>query len=120
MKEKELASLTSRSTRGTSTGFRIELAPRAIREADIARDWLEEKASPTIANAWYRELIVAIETLANFPERCPVADESDVFDEEVRQLLFGKKHGVYRILYAIKDDVVHVLSVRHCSQSRDR
>ena len=60
-----------------------------------------------------------METLVNFPERCPVADKSDVFREEVRQLLFGKKHGAYRIIFAIRDDVVRILAVRHCSRFRD-
>jgi hypothetical protein len=31
-------------------------------------------------------------------------------------LFYGKRRGVYRILFAIRGDVVHVLTVRHSAQ----
>jgi hypothetical protein len=31
-------------------------------------------------------------------------------------LLYGKRSGVYRVLFAIRGDTVHVLTVRHSSQ----
>jgi hypothetical protein len=31
-------------------------------------------------------------------------------------LLCGKRHSVYRVLFAIRGDTVHVLTVRHSAQ----
>jgi hypothetical protein len=31
-------------------------------------------------------------------------------------LLAGKRHGVYRVLFAILDDFVHILTVRHSAR----
>jgi hypothetical protein len=39
-----------------------------------------------------------------------------VYGEEVRVLLHGKRFGVYRVLFAVRGDVVHVLTVRHTSR----
>lgn len=36
-----------------------------------------------------------------FPERCAFAQENAFFPEDIRQLLYGKRSGVYRILFTI-------------------
>ena len=56
------------------------------------------------------------ETLKSSPKRCPVDPDSDAFGEEVRVLLFGKRHGKHRILFTIRGDIVRVLTVRHSAQ----
>lgn len=94
--------------------FRFEFAPRALRDADEAYRWiLENSKSQAQADRWYRGLFKKIETLKTGPRRCPVADESDVFDEEIRELLYGKRRGVYRILFAIRGQVIHIFTIRH-------
>ena len=50
------------------------------------------------------------------PLRCPLAFENDLFDEELRQLLYSKKGKVYRILFIVRNAEVYVLFVRHSSQ----
>jgi hypothetical protein len=45
------------------------------------------------------------------------AVESDIFPEEVRQLLYGKSKNIYRVLFAIRDTTVYVLYVRHSARS---
>jgi hypothetical protein len=50
------------------------------------------------------------------PQRCPVDPDSDAFGEEVRVLLYGKRHGKHRILFAIRGNTVHVLTVRHSAR----
>jgi hypothetical protein len=47
---------------------------------------------------WFTALQDSIESLAEFPERCPLAPESALFPFEVRQLLYGQTPHVYRIL----------------------
>ncbi len=50
------------------------------------------------------------------PERCPIDPDSDVYGAEVCVLLHGRRRGVYRILFTIRTDIVHVLTVRHSTQ----
>jgi hypothetical protein len=41
-----------------------------------------------------------------------VASESDEFPVEIRQLLYGRRPGVYRVLFTIAADTVRVLHIR--------
>ena len=51
------------------------------------------------------------------PERCPVAeDESDQLGITLRQLLYGRRRGVYRILFSIEGETVTLHYVRHSAQ----
>jgi plasmid stabilization system protein ParE len=36
---------------------------------------------------------------------------------ELRQLLYGKRRGVYRILFEVRDNNVFILRVRHSAQA---
>ncbi len=51
------------------------------------------------------------------PARSSLAFENEYFDEEIRQLLYGKRGRLYRILFTIRDDEVYVLFVRHSAQA---
>jgi len=39
--------------------------------------------------------------------------ENEDFNEDVRQLLYGKRSGVNRILFAVRGNTVHLLHIRH-------
>src|SRR5262249_34745237 len=57
--------------------------------------------------------------LAKMPTRCPVSRaDSQALGCEVRQLLYGKRRGVYRILFSIVGDTVWVLRIRHGAHGR--
>lgn len=86
-------------------------------KADIfeTNAWLLENY-PNIADRWLWETSTAVASLAKLPERCAVSPESAAFDVEVRQLLYGKKPHVYRILFSIQETKVFVLRVRHTRQ----
>ena len=62
--------------------------------------------SPATAGQWYEGLLKAIFSLENFPERCPIALESDDIGKELRQLLYGKRGRVYKIFFSIMRDEV--------------
>ena len=99
--------------------YRIEIADQARDDADAAYEWMREHISPAYAEAWYQGLFKQVETLTRHPARCPVARESGRFPEEIRELVYGKrrhKHK-YRILFAIRDEVVAILYVHHSSRS---
>jgi plasmid stabilization system protein ParE len=36
-----------------------------------------------------------------------------LFKHELRQLVFGRRHGRFRVIFTIREDAVHVLHVRH-------
>ncbi len=90
--------------------YLIKVARRAITDADEAFDWIAQRA-PRTAGRWYRRLFAAIDTLEINPARCALAEESDAFPEEVRQLLFGKRRAAFRILFVVRDHTVHVLRI---------
>ena len=92
--------------------YRIILQPEAVEGMESAYRWIEAD-SPQRAHKWAKGLMDAIESLKVFPNRCPLAPENDVFEKEIRQHLYGKRGGVYRILFTIKEDAVNVLYIRH-------
>jgi plasmid stabilization system protein ParE len=83
-------------------------------EADLeeAYLWLAERA-PQSAVEWYNGVLNAFLTLERFPERCPLAPEHRTFKQEIRQLLHGKRHSAYRILFDISGTEVRILHIRH-------
>src|SRR3989442_12450731 len=81
--------------------YRVELTARALAEADRARDWIAQ-ASPERASRWYQGLLDAIASLSSHPRRCPLDRENADFAEELRQLLYGRRRGVYRVLFTIR------------------
>jgi plasmid stabilization system protein ParE len=95
--------------------YTVLIQPRAERDIEEAYRWRREQA-PAAANRWLTGLRQKIATLATDPARCSLADESDAFGEEVRQLLYGKRRGVYRVLFVIREDTVRVLAVRHSAR----
>jgi plasmid stabilization system protein ParE len=99
--------------------YRIIIEPTAEREIRSAVRWKPENASPTVAARWSNGLIQKTETLRRHPTRCPLAAENDKFDEEIRELLYGrggKRSHRHRIIFTIRDDTVHVLYVRHTAR----
>jgi plasmid stabilization system protein ParE len=97
--------------------YRVILQPRAEGDIFAAADWIHaESKSSAIALRWVRGLRAKIASLSSKPQRCPIDPDSDAYGEEVRVLLHGKRHRKYRILFAIRGNVVHVLTVRHSAR----
>jgi len=97
--------------------YRFDLTHRALRDAMEVYEWIARN-SPAHAARWYRGLFQRIRTLAESPRRCPVAPENEAFDEEVRQLLYGRRRGVYRILFVIRGDQILILAILHSARQR--
>jgi plasmid stabilization system protein ParE len=93
--------------------FRVELSDRAQADISAIYDWLRSQQVGESGEQWFVALREAVASLSTFPSRCPVAPESRDSPVEVRQLLYGRRSNVYRILFAIDGDVVQVLHVRH-------
>ncbi|HLN31399.1 MAG TPA: type II toxin-antitoxin system RelE/ParE family toxin [Gemmataceae bacterium] len=95
--------------------YRVELALRAEADAEAAYEWIAED-SPRRALKWLSGLLQKLDTLRDHPERCPLAPESEHFHEQVREMTYGKRRGVFRILFAIRVDIVHVFTIRHSAR----
>jgi plasmid stabilization system protein ParE len=93
--------------------FRVELSHRAQTDIAAIYDWLRWQQAGSAGEHWFVALREAIGSLSEFPLRCRVAPESRDSPVEVRQLLYGRKPHVYRILFAVDGDLVQVLHVRH-------
>ena len=77
-----------------------------------ARRWLAER-DPAASERWFNNLYDTIGSLEMFPERCPLAPESQFFNAEIREAFHGRRQHKYRILFMVAEDEVHVLHVRH-------
>jgi plasmid stabilization system protein ParE len=93
--------------------YRIIVTPTAEAEAMDAFRWYAER-SMEAAEKWYAGLYRALDSLAEKPTRCPISQDDTVsLGCEVRLLLYGKRRGVYRILFSISDDAVWILRIIH-------
>src|SRR5438093_12442982 len=77
--------------------YRVIIQPNAEAELDAAYLYRYTRA-PQSAARWFAGIVEAINSLAEFPERCPLAPENGHFPEEIRQLLYATRRDVFRIV----------------------
>lgn len=63
------------------------------------------------ASAWYQRFVDQLRSLERKPQRCPIARESKRVSLEVRELHFGRRPNVFRVLFTIDDDTVRILRI---------
>jgi plasmid stabilization system protein ParE len=95
--------------------YRIEITDTADADVESALQWIA-RDSPENAARWKEGLIEKIATLEHNPDRCPIAPENERYEPTLRELLYGRRRGVYRILFAVEDDLVRILFVRHAAR----
>lgn len=95
--------------------FRVDIAPRGLADIEEAFVFIKAEA-PARADSWLLGIIEAIHSLEDMPYRCSVAPESQAVGLEIRQLFYGKRSGVYRILFTIANDTIRVFHVRHAAR----
>jgi plasmid stabilization system protein ParE len=91
---------------------------QAESDANSILEWLLSEHAGETGIRWFLALDDAIASLARFPERCPLAPEAGRFPFEVRQLLYGRKPHMYRILFTIDGETVKILHIRHVRRER--
>lgn len=96
--------------------YRVVIQPLAFDDLEETLTYLSKHYSPATAAAWYEGCLAAIESLAENPERCSRARESDKLSVEIRQLLYRRHRSVYRILFTLQENSVRVLYVRHSAR----
>lgn len=96
--------------------YRVVFTPRARADAVQAFRRMAEVA-PAAAGRWYTDLNQAIAKLRAMPERHPVAEEeSELLGITLRQMLYGRRPNVWRILFSIEGDRIYLHYVRHSAQ----
>ena len=74
--------------------------------------------APLTAPIWFTRLSKSILSLESLPHRCSLAEEADDLGIELRELLFGKRQGCYRILFTIQHQTVEVHHIRRAVRGR--
>ncbi|MDB5389899.1 MAG: Death on curing protein Doc toxin [Planctomycetaceae bacterium] len=100
--------------------YRVYISEKA--EADIAGvlAWFQSRLAGEAAAKWLGAIWKAIDTLETTPDRCPTIAESEALGFDIRELLFGRRIGRYRILFQIRGNTVHILRVWHSARDKIR
>jgi plasmid stabilization system protein ParE len=94
--------------------FKVEITPTA--EADVAEIWdYIAQDSPGNAEAFISRLSEQIETLENFPTRCPLIAENRILGTSCRHLIYGH----YRTIFRVSGQTVIILRIIHGSRLLD-
>ena len=96
--------------------YKLIIQPSALADLEEAYRWIAER-SPTRAAGWFNHFVEALESLETDPERCEVAPESKFIGVKIRQLLYGRRGGIYRALYTIRGRQIHILHIRHTARN---
>ena len=95
--------------------YAVDLSFRA--KHDLVRLFDKIRAGHSdAALKWYRGLKAAILSLEEQPDRCPLTPES----KRLRNLLYGHKPHIYRVIYRVveKQKQVKVLHIRHGAREK--
>jgi plasmid stabilization system protein ParE len=98
--------------------FEIIVTPSAKADIFETYTWLLENKARSVSDKWLWLFSEACISLRSFPRRCALSLESPAFDVEVRELLFGSRPNVYRILFSIQAEKIYVLRVRSTRRNR--
>jgi toxin ParE1/3/4 len=90
--------------------FRVEVTGRVIRDLRHLYAAIAARHVPA-ASRWFNGLEAKVASLAHHPGRGQPEPE----DARLRQLRYGRRPHVYRIIYDMDEGsrVVHVLHIRH-------
>lgn len=93
--------------------YEVQILDSAVDEIEAIVCYIAEDS---VVNAlrWFERTKRRIASLDSMPERCPIARESEDVEQEIRHLVIGD----YRVLFAIKGNIVQVLHVRNGAMER--
>lgn len=91
--------------------YRVVLQRLATRDLQEAYQWAAKRA-PLTAARWLDRFQESLQTLDHTPRRCSLARENGKVAVEVRELLFGKRSYVFRVIFTVDQNVVRILRIR--------
>ncbi len=93
--------------------YRVIITPAAETDLRSAASYIR-RDNPRAARAWLKGVRLRIKTLAQYPERCPLAPETTSVSDPIREFFYGHgNRGTHRILFVVLDKSVFVLHIRH-------
>ena len=95
--------------------YEVYVTPLAWQEIENSYEWLAQ-LSRAAAVRWKEKTEAAIMGLALDPHRHPEAPEAFKAGFDLRQMLVGRRHATFRVLFEIADTAVRFLRVRHNKQ----
>jgi plasmid stabilization system protein ParE len=95
--------------------FEVIVCESALADLDDAFSYVEHHAPRTTAE-WLDRFQTAIEALSGSASIHPAADEARKCKRPLRQALYGKPPYVFRIIFFIDSDTVHVLRAVRAQQ----
>jgi plasmid stabilization system protein ParE len=98
--------------------YQVQLTAKAEQDIEAILVWFQCEQALAAASRWYAQLLQKISTLEQHPHRCPIASEAVELGIEIRELLFGKRRGKYRLLFQIQQQTIYVLRVWHSARDR--
>lgn len=94
--------------------FQVEIT--AVAESDITSifEYISQD-NPNAASKWIEEIERQIDSLENFPMRCPVIPEAEELGQEYHHLIYGN----YRTIFRIRGSKVIIMRVIHSARLLD-
>ena len=92
--------------------LRVVVSHQAEEQIDAALSWIAEN-SGDLAARWYEQLMAVLAGLGQHPQKYAIAAEEELQYHEVREMLFGRRKNVYRVLYRVESDTVRILAIIH-------
>jgi plasmid stabilization system protein ParE len=91
--------------------LQVVVTARAKQNLRDAYSWAAERA-PLTAALWLQRFERELETLGDSPDRFQLAHENAFVEPEIRQMIFGRRQGAYRVLFTVLGNQVQVLHIR--------
>jgi hypothetical protein len=57
-----------------------------------------------------------LQSLSYSPPRGQIAPENNLVEQEIRQIIFGRRQGAFRVLYTIAEKEVQIFHIRRASR----
>ena len=96
------------------TRFRVEITQSA--EDDLEEIWSYiAEDSPETASGFVLNLEEKVQTLEQFPQRCPLIPENEFLGRRYRHLILDR----YRVIFRLSKEIVFVLRIIHGSRLLD-
>lgn len=94
--------------------FHVNITARARRDVEGVVDAIRTKA-PLNAARWHARIRSSYNRLKYLPTRFGRCDDFAEFGLEIREYVFGKRQGAFRVVYFIDGQTVHIMRVIHAS-----
>lgn len=96
--------------------YQVRITAKAEQDVEGVLRWFREQTAMPAGEKWVARLLAKIETLEKNPQRCRFASEAAEVGIDLRELLIGRRRGIYRILFEIQGQTVYILHIRHSAR----